>query len=309
MCTALSRGGYFGRTLDLEGSFGEWLTAIPRGFPMAFAGGEREEGLALVGVAHLREGYPLLYDGMNERGLWGAALSFPGRAVYGGKGGLAPYEVLPMILRRCGRAEEVRGLLEGVEPEGRSWGGLPLTPLHWIFSDGEKTVAAEPLEGGIRVFDDPVGVLSNSPEFTRQMERLADFARLSPRQPEDFFPGTGPYSRGMGAMGLPGDWSSSSRFVRGAYLLRHWEGAPGEMGQVGRMFHALDNLSVPAGCVETEEGKSVLTQYASCCSRSSLTCFCVTAGRRRMAAMELVREGRELRTAPLGREEDPLWEG
>ena len=72
MCTAVTyktKDHYFGRNLDLEGSFGETVTVTPRNFPLPFRKmGMLETHYAMIGMAHIAEGYPLYYDATNEKG-------------------------------------------------------------------------------------------------------------------------------------------------------------------------------------------------------------------------------------------------
>ena len=86
MCTAATYktdGFYFGRTLDYEFSYGDEIVVTPRRFPLAFSGGKAlSEHFALLGMAHVADGYPLYYDAMNEKGLCMAGLNFVGNAAY-----------------------------------------------------------------------------------------------------------------------------------------------------------------------------------------------------------------------------------
>ena len=98
---------------------------------------------------------------------------------------------------------------------------MPSGQLHWIIADKNDCIVVESVKESINVYNDPVGVLTNNPPFDMQMFRLNDFRGLSPKQPENTFSDKldlTSYSRGMGAMGLPGDLSSQSRFVRAAFV-------------------------------------------------------------------------------------------
>ena len=106
MCTAVTyktKDHYFGRNLDLEGSFGETVTVTPRNFPLAFRKmGMLETHYAMIGMAHIAEGYPLYYDATNEKGLSAAGLNFPGNAHYfpaqNDGQDIASFELIPFIL-------------------------------------------------------------------------------------------------------------------------------------------------------------------------------------------------------------------
>ena len=120
MCTAISyktKSHYFGRNLDLEYSYKESVTVTPRNFPLSFRT-EREfaRHYAMIGMAYVKDGYPLYYDAVNERGLCMAGLSFAGNAVYleekDDKYNVAPFELIPWVLCQCKDIREAKELLE-----------------------------------------------------------------------------------------------------------------------------------------------------------------------------------------------------
>ena len=98
---------------------------------------------------------------------------------------------------------------------------LPVGSLHWLIADETGSITVEAVKEGLMIYDNPAGVLTNNPPFPQQMFQLNNYMHLSPRQPVNTFSKDLPlntYSRGMGALGLPGDLSSSSRFVRVSYV-------------------------------------------------------------------------------------------
>ena len=232
MCTAITfkrNNFYFGRTLDLERSYGDEVVISPRNFPLHFRESPAlDHHYAMIGMAHVSRGYPLYYDAVNEAGLCMAGLNFPGFAHYNpsaeGKENVASFELIPWILARCGSVKEVRLKLRNLQLTDISFSeALQTTQLHWIIADQTECVTLEPLEDGIRIHENPVGVLTNNPPFDDQLFQLRNFMHLSANPPHNHFSpdiDLKPYSRGMGAMGLPGDLSSQSRFVRlGGILL------------------------------------------------------------------------------------------
>ena len=125
------------------------------------------------------------------------------------------------------------------------------------------------MKDGLHVHDDPVGVLTNNPPFDMQMFHLNNYLSLSPRQPENHFAPDAPlstYSRGMGALGLPGDLSSQSRFARVAFTRAHSVSGDSEEESVSQFFHILGSVDQQRGCCEVAEGKYEITIYTSCCS-------------------------------------------
>ncbi len=100
---------------------------------------------------------------------------------------------------------------------------LPPSPLHWIISDRNASIVVEVVEEGLDIYDNPVGVLTNNPPFDKQLFNLNNYMALSNRTPENTFGGNldlATYSRGMGSIGLPGDVSSQSRFVKSSFCLK-----------------------------------------------------------------------------------------
>lgn len=318
MCTAISLNSgkhLFGRTLDLEFSYGESVVITPEKFTFYFRHqAPISSHPALIGTAHIADGFPLYYDAMNSSGLCAAALNFPGYAVYQDpkpmKVNLAAFEVIPYILSTCKTLEEARNLLEKINVTREQFSEkLPSTPLHWIFADGGGAIVAEPLAEGLRIYENPFGVLTNSPPFDYHVTRLADFLSLNSAPPQNtLFPNANlhPYSRGMGAMGLPGDFSSASRFVRAAFVKAHTN-LTDKSDDISRFFHVIGTVSQPNGCALTEDGKPIRTIYTSCMDTSEKIYYFTTYGCRRIRAVRVNEEsssGAELSIFPMTDKED-----
>ena len=277
MCTALDfleRCHYFGRNLDLDRGYGEEVVVTPRAFPLPYKRGtDNSRHFAFLGTASVADGYPLYFDGTNEHGLSVAALHFVGNTVYlppiSGRENLAPYEVIPRILGSCRTVQEARGLLSKVNLAAIPFReDLPLSELHWLISDRESSLVLEPREEGPVLYDNPIGILTNNPPFPYHREHLREFLNVSAQEPTNRFapPLTlRPYSKGMGALGLPGDWSSSSRFVRAAFVKWNAVAFEEEAASVSQFFHLLDTVTQTEGCVCSDEARE-RTRYSSCCN-------------------------------------------
>lgn len=276
LCTAvrLAAGDtYFGRNLDLEFAYEEEVTVMPRQFPLAHRSMPPVlRHYAMIGTAFVVEGAPLYYDAVNEKGLAAAALNFPRYAHYApptGEGELAPFEVIPWVLAQCATVEEAAALLRTVRIAAIDHSAaLPATPLHWLLADRDRAVAVEPLEDGLHLTDDPVNVLTNSPPLDYHLTRLADHTALTVDTPPAAF-GDVPlplYSRGMGAAGLPGDWSSCSRFIKAAFVTAHAVTDGREWQGVSQMFHILQSVAHPRGVVRMPDGRYEITVYSACCN-------------------------------------------
>lgn len=298
MCTAIRWNGFFGRTLDLEYSYEEQVTVTPRNFPL----GGVDSHYAILGAAYVAEGYPLYYDAVNEKGLAMAGLNFPGNACYReaqpGRDNVAPFELIPWVLGRCATVREAERLLERVNLTDMPFReNLPLTPLHWMIADRERSVVAEPMADGLRVYENPADVMTNNPPFPEQVARGDAFSALRPDEPEGVYD-----SRGMGAVGLPGDWSSSSRFARSAFVRKY-----AVHGGVGQFFRILGSVEVPEGCVRLRDGQQVKTVYTSACHMERGVYYYTTYENHRITGVDMHREhldGSVLTCYPLRRVED-----
>ena len=276
MCTCITyeNGGfYFGRNLDLDVSFGQTVTVTPEKFPLNFRKTKKaEKHYAMIGMASDNDAFPLYAEAVNEKGLAMAGLNFPGNAYYqnAGRGEpeLASFEVIPWVLGTCDSIAEAEGYLRKTEIVDLAFSEhMPPAPLHWMLADREKCIVLEPVREGLRIYDNPFGVLTNNPPFDFHRINLNNYLNLSARSPENRFSdrlNLKAYSQGMGGTGLPGDASSASRFVRAAFLKWNSVSPTDEEANVSQFFHILDNVAMVRGAVVTEEGKYDITMY-SCC--------------------------------------------
>lgn len=282
MCTAATyktKDFYFGRTFDYEFSYGEEITITPRNYAFNFRyAGKLKTHYALIGMAFVAGDYPLYYDAVNEKGVGMAGLNFVGNAVYADilpeneteEIQIAQFEFIPWILAQCASIAEVRVKLSGMRLTGTPFSQqLPTAQLHWIIADKDDCIVVESMKDGLHVYDNPVGVLTNNPSFPSQMFALNNYAGVSRKQPENTFAGVlklDAYSRGMGGMGIPGDLSSQSRFVKVAFTKLNSISGDDENGSVSQFFHILGSVDQQRGCCEVAEGKYEITIYTSCCN-------------------------------------------
>lgn len=278
MCTAATyktKDFYFGRTLDYEFSYGDEVTVTPRSFPFEFRNmGVIQSHYAMIGMAYIANDYPLYYDAVNEKGLAMAGLNFVGNAVYGknmsDKDNIAQFEFIPWILSRCESVKQARELIAKINITDTPFcAQLPVAQLHWIIADRDEAITVESVREGIRVYDNPVGVLTNNPPFDQQMFSLNNYMHLSPKSPSNSFSdklALNTYSRGMGALGLPGDLSSQSRFIKVAFTKMNSVSGDSEAESVSQFFHILGSVDQQRGCCDVGEGKFEITLYTSCCN-------------------------------------------
>lgn len=302
MCTAATyqtRDFYFGRTLDYEFSYGEEVTVTPRNYPFHFRYmGNMEHHYALIGMAHVEEDYPLYYDAVNERGLSMAGLNFVGNAVYkeevSDRDNVAVFELIHWVLGQCATVREARELLNRMNLVGTPFNQkLPTAQLHWIIADREEAVTLESVREGLRIYENPVGVLTNNPPFDMQLFQLNRYMNLSVKTPVNHFSDKlelHAYSRGMGAMGLPGDLSSSSRFVRVAFTKMNSLSGESEAESVSQFFHILGSVDQQRGCCELEDGKYEITIYTSCCNADKGIYYYTSYDNHQITAVDMHRE-------------------
>ena len=303
MCTAAvykTKDFYMGRTLDYEFSYGEEITVTPRNYPFRFrCMGLREHHYAMIGMAHVAEDYPLYYDAVNEKGLGMAGLNFVGNAVYcreaDGKDNVAQFEFIPWILSQCASVKEARELLDRMNLMGTVFSPqYPAAQLHWMIADQDEAITVESVAEGLKVYDNPVGVMTNNPPFPYQMFGLNRYMQLSPSQPENHWQlPLQAYSRGMGALGLPGDLSSTSRFVRVAFTKMNAVSAETERESVGQFFHILGSVEQQRGCCEVKEGAYEITIYTSCCNATKGIYYYTTYTNHQISAVDMHREDLE----------------
>ncbi|MBQ3102762.1 MAG: choloylglycine hydrolase [Oscillospiraceae bacterium] len=303
MCTAVTlktKDFYFGRTLDHELSYAEEVTVTPRNFPLSFRNAPPlTHHYAMIGMAHVVDDYPLYFDAVNEKGLAMAGLNFIGYAHYAplsaqGQVNIAHFELLLWILAQCASVEEAEQSLAGLSVSSASFNSeIPPADLHWIIADHHCAITVEARRDGLHVLPNPVGVLTNNPPFEDQLLHLNDFMTLSAKSPRNLFAPSidlHPYSLGMGALGLPGDLSSRSRFVRAAFTKLNSVCGTSEHESVGQFFHILDSVAQTQGCNTDEDGHYETTLYTSCCNTDKGIYYYTTYGNRQITAVNMHRE-------------------
>lgn len=278
MCTAatyLTKDFYFGRTLDYEFSYGEEVVITPRNYPFSFRHLDAlTSHYAMIGMAHVAQDYPLYYEAVNEKGLCIAGLNFMGNACYReideAKENVAVFELIPWLLSQCASVKEAARLLERLNLVLTPFSeNFPPAQLHWLIADRNESVVLEATRDRIQIFPNPTGVLTNNPPFPQQLFSLNNYMHLSAKDPQNTFSDLLPletYCRGMGALGLPGDLSSQSRFVRAAFVKLNSVSGDSESESVSQFFHILGSVGQQRGCSQLDDGSYEITIYTCCCN-------------------------------------------
>ena len=292
MCTAIFDDGLFGRTLDLECSYGEDIAIMPRGYKIKYLYESELSNNAIIGVAHIENGVPLYYDAMNENGLCMAGLNFPKHAFYQpyceGKSNIASFEVIPYILRSCDSVNDAIKLLANISITDDSFSdNLVSTPLHWMIADKHGSIVVEATKGFLKIYKNDFGVMTNSPDFSFHNINASNYMMLDSKAPKNTLcPNVEleNYSGGLGAYGLPGDFSSVSRFIKAIYVKSH---TCRDKNSINRYFHIMDSISVPKGCIITDTGEAVYTVYTSCMDMKTCNFYYTTYDDRKIKNVEL----------------------
>ncbi len=239
--------------------------------------------------------YPLFYEAANEYGLAMAGLNFPGNAYYAPlaeeKDNIAPFELIPWILGQCKTVEEANVLLARINLADIAFSeSLPLSPLHWMICDREHAIVVEAMRDGLHIYENPVGVLTNNPPFAQHLENLRRYRHLRNDNAhvvrEDDLPYVS-YCQGLGAVGLPGDVSSMSRFARMVFGREHSVSAEDEMSSVGQFFHLLASVSMVKGTCKTDEGTWDITGYSACINLDRGLYYYTTYGNQRITCVNM----------------------
>lgn len=274
MCTAIKyKNNYFGRNLDYEFSYGERITITPRLYPIKFKNIEElKSHYAIIGMAHIASDYPLYYEAANEMGLAMAGLNFVGNASFyeydNNKNNVCGFELILYILGLAKNVSEAISLINGLNLVGTPFSNsYPNASLHYLISDKNMSITLEFESDGMHIYNNYINVLTNNPPFLYQVANLNNYLNLTPDEPTNRFSSAidfKKYSRGMGAIGLPGDLSSESRFVRAAFYTANSKSFDGELSNVNQFFHILDSVSQIRGGCHLGEEKYEITIYSSC---------------------------------------------
>ena len=280
MCTCINlktKDNYFGRNLDLEYRFYEKVVVTPRNYEFKLKANENFRiKYSIIGMATVVDNYPLYADGTNEKGLSIAALNFPNNAYYNqvveDKINITPFELIPWILGNFANIDELKEVINNLNIINIAFKeDIQLTPLHWMISDDKESLVLEQTKDGLEIYSNPIGVLTNNPEFSYHLTNINNYLNLTSDVPENRFSAEitlKTYGKGMGAIGLPGDNSSSSRFIRAAYNKTNSVCDDDEQSSVSQFFHILDSVAMVKGTNVSKDNKYDITTY-SCCINAS----------------------------------------
>lgn len=276
MCTCIQlnnkSNAYFGRNLDLDYELNQSILITPKNFTINFKKENAiEKHFAFIGVGININNFPLYADGINEKGLGIAVLNFRNSAIYykedKTKKNFAPFEIIPLLLATCKNIKEVKNLLETINIANINFSkDVPNQPSHFMISDTKHSIVLETTIDGMKIYDNPYGVLTNNPPFPYQEYNVQNYLRLSNQEIVNrLFPKNEiiPYSFGLDAYTLPGDYSSTSRFVKALFVKNYTLLSEDERENVLGFLNVLSQVSMPKGSVKTPKGYE-FTRYSTC---------------------------------------------
>ena len=259
-------GGFvYGRTMEFGFKIDSKMIMIPRSFEMtsqlsaATAGKKWQAKYAAIGMNAFD--LPALVDGMNEKGLAGGILFFPGFAQYTDpstvkpENSLTPWDFLSWALGNFSTVAEVKAALETVSVVGVVQADMGFTPgVHYTLHDATgASIVIEPTDGKLKVFDNPLSVLTNAPSFDWHMTNLRNYVNLRPMNVEPLKINDAtiqPLGEGSGMLGIPGDATPPSRFVRVSASILSARKVPSGIQSVRLAEHILNGFDIPIGLVQ-----------------------------------------------------------
>ncbi|RHW58032.1 linear amide C-N hydrolase [Clostridium botulinum] len=307
MCTSVTlktKDGknLFGRTMDFSVKFNESVRLVPRNFKWTNVTDKEEKSTkyAFIGMSIVTDNHPVFADGVNEKGLTCATLYFPGFAKYEeenieNKENIACYDFVLWALSQFKHLEEVKKSLENVVVINKVLSILNFAPpLHWILSDKSgKSIVVEKTNRGLEVFDNPIGVMTNSPNFEWHLSNLRQYIGVRAKQFDNVTWNDlelSAFSQGSGTFGLPGDFTPPSRFVRAVYLKNNIVDIDDEIEGVNGIFHILSNCEIPKGTVLKSDNACDYTLYTSAMCSESATYYYYTYEDCQISAVHLFNE-------------------
>ena len=317
MCTSMrlkTDDFYFGRNMDIEYGFNEQVVITPRNYPFEFRKNETiHSHYAIIGMATIMDNYPHYAEAANEKGLCIAGLNFPNYAYYSDKMddskiNISVFELIPWLLCQCETVSQVRYLLSKTHIVNIPFKpSVPVATLHWHIADKNSSIVLECTKTGMHIYDDPVDVLTNDPEFSFHITNLAQYLNLETGNVQNCFSnksGIKPFGKGMGSIGLPGDFSPASRFVKAAFLKLNSKCNTDENDSVSQFFHILDSVKVVNGSIklDNDDESEYVTSYTCCINPEMGVYYYKTYHNNQISAVNMYHEdlqGRALYAFPL----------
>lgn len=295
MCTAIKLNNLFGRTLDNVQNYFMNIVITPSEYEFIFKYTViNDKRYSIIGMSYVANNYPLYAEAVNEKGLAIASLEFEENAHYfnikNDKVNICVHEFIPYILRQCENIIEVKSLLINANIVNDSFDkNLHTAALHWLISDKTESIVVESTKKGIFIYDNPYNVLTNNPQFDYHKININNYLNLTSKYPDNRMSSNlhlNPFSFSFGSIGLPGDYSSPSRFIKALFLINNTTDVS-EDENVIHFFHILDSISPPKGIALNKDNQSQFTIYSSCIDQENIIYYYKTYWDNEIKAIKL----------------------
>lgn len=266
----------FGRTLEFAQDLHSNIIIVPRNKDYVGTAPDQKQGLhwsSKYGIVGMNAfGLPIIADGINEKGLHVGIFYFPDYAQYQAVSAkdisktISPIEVPLYLLGNCTTVDEVTAKIKQLKVGNvlmPQMGGVP--PFHYIATDATgKSVVLEYVKGELNIHQNPLGVFTNAPTFDWHMTNLGNYVNLLTNniakieiegQP---IQGLG---QGSGMLGLPGDFTPPSRFVRAVAFSASVFPVQTAREGVLQVFHVLNQFDIPKGAARGDKNGKVSADY------------------------------------------------
>jgi choloylglycine hydrolase len=286
--TANNNATIYARTMEFGQDIASNIIIIPRNYQFI---GTAPEGSGM----HWKSEYAIvgantqniigILDGLNEKGLAGGLFYFPEYAQYQEVTSdkyphtIAPWELITFLLTTCATVDQAKQKLSIVNVSNTvfgPWGIVP--PTHAIIHDAAgNSLVIEYVKGKLRMYDNPLGVITNSPSFDWHITNLRNYINLSainvPKIELDKI-SLSSFGQGSGMLGLPGDFTPPSRFVRAVAFSQSVVNLKTEKDALAAAFHILNLFDIPFGVVGQKDGDAMHFDYTQWTSASDTRNAC-----------------------------------
>lgn len=308
MCTAFSfttddNHTFLGRNMDIEFELQQNICIIQRDFKCDY----KQSHHAIIANGSIINNYPLIFDGINEKGLSCAGLNFSQYAEYSNQilkdiNNIPVYDFTFYILACFESVQDIISNFNSINIVDIPFmPNLPNTAMHWIIADSKQCIVVESTANGLKFHDNTVGVMTNSPTFDWHINNLQLYGNLTTKQPITNINQQPSSYVGAGAVGLPGDFSSPSRFVKTSFLKNNCFAINKNDG-ISAVFGILGNVAMIKGSVLTATEQDDITVYSACLSLSERAYYYRTYDGQTVRCVNLMHEqldGTEFITYPV----------
>ena len=296
----------FGRTLEFAKNLKSEVIVVPRNMKFTGMTADGRNGLewktkfAAVGANF--ENTQEIIDGINEKGLSSGIFYFPGYTEYqpATKSDydktLAPWQLVTWILTNFESVDEVREQLYHIKVANVVYDKWKMVlPFHYIVTDSKgNSIVIEYVKGKMNIYDNLYGVITNTPPFDWMLTNIQNYLYLSANNlPERELAGKklSPFGQGSGMLGIPGDFTPPSRFIRALFFASASLIKDNSQETAMQAFHILNNFDIPDGVVRSEQGDVTeydITQWTSVHDLHKKNFYFKTAGNSRIRVVKLM---------------------